>query len=206
MVNPWVEFVKQYAKANNISYGHAIKEAGPAYHSMKKRGKSTLRGKGLDELPDVLQEKIGSYLDDKSLGSISNTNKGINRNEGIQNDLESRRSKQSQIVQAQFTEWSREVADVLREFNPTMRDLLQPWNTDYATFSRYYDKLVVVLHRHSKLRNHELLSDKQRLTASRDVEKLQKKLKLMIPHLNRHDSAELVGSNTPWYKNIFQIK
>ena len=52
MVNQWVEFVKQYAKANNISYKHAIKEAGPAYRRMKMRGKSTLRGKGLDDLPD----------------------------------------------------------------------------------------------------------------------------------------------------------
>ena len=147
-------------------------------------------------MPNELQKKIVDNLDDKSIGNISNTGKEFNRNEDVQ----------KRIVQAQFTEWSREVADVLREFNPTMRDLLQPWNTDYATFSRYYDKLVVVLHRHSKLRNHELLSDKQRLTASRDVEKLQKKLKLMIPHLNRHDSAELVGSNTPWYKNIFQIE
>ena len=196
MVNEWVEFVKQYAKKNNISYSHALKEAGSAYRSRKKRGKSTLRGKGLGDLPNELQKKIVDNLDDKSIGNISNTGKEFNRNEDVQ----------KRIVQAQFTEWSREVADVLREFNPTMRDLLQPWNTDYATFSRYYDKLVVVLHRHSKLRNHELLSDKQRLTASRDVEKLQKKLKLMIPHLNRHDSAELVGSNTPWYKNIFQIE
>ena len=196
MANEWVEFVEQYAKENNISYSHTLKEAGSAYQSRKKRGKSTLRGKGLGDLPDVLHKKIVDNLDDKSLGSLSNTGREFNRNEYTK----------KRIVQVQFTEWSREVADVLREFNPTMRDLLQPWNTDYATFSRYYDKLVVVLHRHSKLRNHELLSDKQRLTASRDVEKLQKKLKLMIPHLNRHDSAELVGSNTPWYKNIFQIE
>ena len=36
MGNPWVEFVRQYAKDNNISYGCAISEAGVAYRSMKK--------------------------------------------------------------------------------------------------------------------------------------------------------------------------
>ena len=107
-----------------------MKEAGSAYHSRKKRGKSTLRGKGLGDLPDVLQKNIVDNLDDKSLGSLSNTGREFNRNEYAK----------KKIVQVQFTEWSREVADVLREFNPTMRNLLQPWNTDYATFCRYYDK------------------------------------------------------------------
>jgi len=35
MGNPWVEFVRQYAKDNNISYGCAISEAGVAYREMK---------------------------------------------------------------------------------------------------------------------------------------------------------------------------
>jgi len=111
MVNQWVQFVKQYAKANNISYGHAIKEAGPAYHSMKKRGK------GLDDLPDVLQQKIGSYLDDKSLGSISNTNKGINRNEGIKNDIESRRSNN---VQMEFRDSSIKAGQLERRYHTVL--------------------------------------------------------------------------------------
>ena len=38
MPNAWVEFVKQYAKDNNISYGCAISEAGVAYRSIKKGG------------------------------------------------------------------------------------------------------------------------------------------------------------------------
>ena len=38
MGNPWVEFVRQYAKDNNISYGCAISEAGVAYRAMKKGG------------------------------------------------------------------------------------------------------------------------------------------------------------------------
>ena len=38
MVNQWVQFVRQYAKDNNISYGCAISEAGPAYRNMKQGG------------------------------------------------------------------------------------------------------------------------------------------------------------------------
>ena len=40
MVNQWVQFVRQYAKENNISYGCAISEAGPAYRNMKQGGNS----------------------------------------------------------------------------------------------------------------------------------------------------------------------
>jgi hypothetical protein len=40
MVNQWVQFVRQYAKDNNISYGCAISEAGPAYRNMKQGGNS----------------------------------------------------------------------------------------------------------------------------------------------------------------------
>ena len=38
MPNPWVDFVRQYAKDNNISYSCAISEAGVAYRSMNKGG------------------------------------------------------------------------------------------------------------------------------------------------------------------------
>jgi len=40
MVNQWVQFVKEYARENNISYGCAISEAGPAYRNMKQGGNS----------------------------------------------------------------------------------------------------------------------------------------------------------------------
>jgi len=40
MVNQWVQFVRQFAKENNISYGCAISEAGPAYRNMKNGGNS----------------------------------------------------------------------------------------------------------------------------------------------------------------------
>ena len=38
MVNQWVQFVRQFAKDNNISYGCTISEAGPAYRKMKRGG------------------------------------------------------------------------------------------------------------------------------------------------------------------------
>ena len=39
MPNAWVEFVRQYAKDNNLSYGCAISEASPAYRKMKQEAK-----------------------------------------------------------------------------------------------------------------------------------------------------------------------
>ena len=41
MPNAWVEFVRQYAKENNLSYGCSISEASPAYRKMKQDKKST---------------------------------------------------------------------------------------------------------------------------------------------------------------------
>lgn len=38
MVNQWIDFVRKYAKDNNLSYGCAISQAGPAYRSIKKGG------------------------------------------------------------------------------------------------------------------------------------------------------------------------
>ena len=40
MPNAWVEFVRQYAKDNSISYGCAISEASPAYRKMKQEKKN----------------------------------------------------------------------------------------------------------------------------------------------------------------------
>ena len=39
MPNAWVEFVRQYAKEKNLSYGCAISEASPAYRKMKQEAK-----------------------------------------------------------------------------------------------------------------------------------------------------------------------
>jgi len=41
MPNAWVEFVRQYAKDNNLSYGCAISEASPAYRKIKQEKNST---------------------------------------------------------------------------------------------------------------------------------------------------------------------
>ena len=40
MPNAWVEFVRQYAKENNLSYGCAISEASSAYRKMKQEAKT----------------------------------------------------------------------------------------------------------------------------------------------------------------------
>ena len=45
MPNAWVEFVRQYAKENNLSYGCAISEAGPAYRKMKAMNAKPKEGK-----------------------------------------------------------------------------------------------------------------------------------------------------------------
>ena len=50
MVNQWVEFVRQYAKDNNISYGCAVSEAGPAYRKMKQGGNSKSERVEMDDM------------------------------------------------------------------------------------------------------------------------------------------------------------
>ena len=50
MVNQWVQFVKEYARENNISYGCAISEAGPAYRNMKQGGNSKRERVEMDDM------------------------------------------------------------------------------------------------------------------------------------------------------------
>jgi hypothetical protein len=104
MANEWVDFVKQYAKENNISYSHALKEAGSAYRSRKKRGKSTLRGKGLGDLPSEIIGNIGKNLDNKDLKGLSITNRKIN------NDLKAEFSREYGIL-------INEVLDSIQRYN-----------------------------------------------------------------------------------------
>lgn len=33
--NPWIEYVKRYAKLHNVSYSEALVKAGPSYHKGK---------------------------------------------------------------------------------------------------------------------------------------------------------------------------
>jgi hypothetical protein len=63
MVNQWVQFVRQYAKENNISYGCAISEAGPAYRNMKqggnsKREKQEMNDMGMEDF-DAPMKQVG---------------------------------------------------------------------------------------------------------------------------------------------------
>jgi len=50
MVNQWVQFVRQYAKDDNISYGCAISEAGQAYRKMKQGGNSKRERVEMDDM------------------------------------------------------------------------------------------------------------------------------------------------------------
>ena len=64
MANAWVEFVRQYAKKNNISYGFAISEAGPEYRKMKAMNK-TPKEKTKSKIT-VPKEKTKAYKDAKN--------------------------------------------------------------------------------------------------------------------------------------------
>ena len=41
MVSKWIEFVKEFAKKNNISYSESLKKAGPEYRKMMGIKKDT---------------------------------------------------------------------------------------------------------------------------------------------------------------------
>ena len=175
MVNQWVEFVKQYAKANNISYGNAIKEAGPAYSRMKKRGK------GLDDLPDVLQEKIGDNLDNNSLDNFSNAFTEINRNQNVKDELQRR----SNIAQMEFRDSSIKAGQLERRYHTVMMNFI---NTgDRGPINIYYDKAVVTLNRLAKLQNEQLLSDQKRESARSSVVSLQRIVALMSRYIIRNN-------------------
>lgn len=57
--NDWVTFVKKYSQENNISYGCAISEAGPAYKKMKGNKKNPLINKfdENDQYTEVINQK-----------------------------------------------------------------------------------------------------------------------------------------------------
>ena len=156
MVNQWVEFVKKYAKENNISYAHAIKEASPAYHQMKKRGKKSMRGKGLDDLPDEISENMYQYLDDEDLENLFNVTQGSRERELIRRFLQRRR----QLRQDQ----------ALESFNRLMvrvRDLTTRHNK--ATVVRRHrpdiiDELESTLPELESMQNNQLLNEQNRET------------------------------------------
>jgi hypothetical protein len=63
MVNQWVQFVRQYARENNISYGCAISEAGPAYRNMKqdRNQKEEEKKELINEYENDLKDNLTIY-------------------------------------------------------------------------------------------------------------------------------------------------
>ena len=65
MPNEWVNFLKKYAQENNISYGCAISEAGPAYRKKKEeknqKKQITIRVKKKDK-PSAKQKDAFDFL------------------------------------------------------------------------------------------------------------------------------------------------
>lgn len=57
-MSEWIDFVKKYAKANNMTYGEALKKAAPEYR--KKKGT-----KGAVNISRVKQEKKRGEMDTK---------------------------------------------------------------------------------------------------------------------------------------------
>lgn len=57
-MSEWTDFVKKYAKANNMTYGEALKKASPEYR--KKKGT-----KGAVNISRVKQEKKRGEMDTK---------------------------------------------------------------------------------------------------------------------------------------------
>ena len=176
MVNPWVEFEKQYAKENDISYSHALKEAGSAYRSRKKRGKSTLRGKGLGDLPNELQKNIVDHMDNKSIGNISNTGKEFNRNEDIQNNLKRR-------LKAEYDSLILEAEEI-------------------KSTGQFDRRMAVVADRLETMQNNSLLSIPERRKAEDLVDFFDTALRAQAvrDYNSRRNSAP--RTNTPWYQRL----
>jgi hypothetical protein len=206
MVNQWVQFVKEYARENNISYGRAISEAGPAYRNMKqggdtrRKGKSSLRGKGFDDLPDDVHKEIGDNLDNNSIVNLPSTNKDINENKGIRKEQQRR----IPIVKADLDNLIYQAEQLHSSWHTVMT------SNNRDTFNQYYDRVIVALHRLTKLQNDKLLSEQQRLTARNAVEILNRDLNIMRGAINRADrqrrnnARDVAPITTPWYQGLFR--
>lgn len=159
MGNEWIDFVRQFAKDNDITYSRAIKEAGPAYRKLKKKGKSTVRGKGLDDLPDTSQANIGSYLDDQSLLALSRTNKAIH--EGVKSELNSI-----------YAHVMRDADQLLGEFGPFGHP-----NMNDQVIERMRSNLEDL----RRIKNHPLLTNQQRDLVQFPINKLSFYISLYTP-------------------------
>jgi hypothetical protein len=179
MKNEWINFVRQFAKENNLSYSQAIKEAGPAYRSIKKGGKSSLTGKGYGDLPDELVGKIGSYLDNNSFDNLLNTNTET-RNKYTRDEL----NRREDIVEGEYARLTYVAGHLLRMYHQVMMNFMNTNNSD--TFRQYYDNVIVLLHRLAKLQNDQLLSEQKRASARRVVEELQTIVTYMTRMIRRN--------------------
>ena len=89
MVNQWIQFVKEFAKENNISYGCAISEAGPAYRIMKLGGNSKREKNERESMTgedfDAPIKKVGKTSKNPWITSVKkySQEKGIKYNEAL---------------------------------------------------------------------------------------------------------------------------
>jgi len=98
MVNQWIQFVRQFAKDNNISYGCAISEAGPAYRNMKQGGNSKRERVEMESMAmedfDVPMKQVGR----KSKNPWIEFVKDYSRKNGIRYNEALREIKKKRII------------------------------------------------------------------------------------------------------------
>ena len=97
-MNQWVQFVKEYARENNISYGCAISEAGPAYRNMKQGGNSK---REKQEMENMMGEDFDAPM--KQVGRKSKNPwiefvKDYSRKNGIKYNEALREIKKNRII------------------------------------------------------------------------------------------------------------
>ena len=89
MVNQWVQFVRQFAKDNNISYGCAISETGPAYRNMKRGGDTRRERVEMESMAmedvDAPKKQVGKTSKNPWITFVKKCSQenGINYNEAL---------------------------------------------------------------------------------------------------------------------------
>ena len=106
MPNPWVDFVRQYAKDNNISYGCAISEAGVAYRKMKQEAKlpKTPTKKRITIKPKIEKSKADARE------SVENALSYLEKMKKIEDD----KLDQSDFYKYQYLAWFENSNDISR--------------------------------------------------------------------------------------------
>jgi hypothetical protein len=106
MPNAWVEFVRQYAKDNNLSYGCAISEASPAYRKMKQEAKlpKTPTKKRITIKPKIEKSKADARE------SVENALSYLEKMKKIEDD----KLDQSDFYKYQYLAWFENSNDISR--------------------------------------------------------------------------------------------